>query len=164
MIVLRVFFVSDADAVASSKRTTVARIFSRGRPGLARSVSMRLRIAGRTAQKAMRRPNFHAIPDLAVTGVIAILLATFRVAADRLKMPVGIRTDPDESPRWRNGHGPDAIQYLFVSNRLAVGSDIGETFPRTLSNNARPRIGNITQSGDGGGFNGIDGFGSGESA
>ena len=44
--------------VVSRSRTTAARTFSRGRPGRARSASVRFRIAGNAEAKAIIRPYF----------------------------------------------------------------------------------------------------------
>ena len=111
-------------SVSSSRRTTAARTFSRGRPGRPRSRVDAARgspaAPGRTRSAARTSPTSRRAP---VAGVVAVLLAAPRVAAGRLEVAVRVRADPDVGPGRRDRERPDPVERLVVADPPSVGVD-----------------------------------------
>jgi len=78
-------------------------------------------------------------------GVVAVLLASARVAAGRLNVTVVGRTNPDVRPRRRNRECVDAIERRRVADHATRGGDVRETRPGTAATNARPFVGDVPE-------------------
>src|SRR5262245_25334921 len=66
------------------------------------------------------------IADRSPAAVIAVLFTAAGIAAGRLKMAVGTRTDPDVAPGWRQYEGTNARKCLLIADGSAVGADVAE--------------------------------------
>src|SRR6266404_9316444 len=141
MIVLGVFDIAYADTSGfeqthDRRQNLLAGEAWLGQVGLDAAADCRQRTA-----KVHQAIELHAIPDLPVTCVIAVLFAILGVTAYGLKVAVGIGTDPNRSPGWRNHQQPDAVQYLLIADCLAVRTDISESLSGALPADARPDFG-----------------------
>src|SRR3981189_3050280 len=100
--------------------------------------------------------ELHAIPHLAVTGMITVLLASLRVAAYSLDVTVWTGADPDRSPRRRNYQGLNSRQFLLVANRFSIRRDIASC-TRPFSTYPWSSFRDIPQPGQCGGIDQISG-------
>ena len=139
---------SDADANErrSSSQTTVAMTLSRGSPGARCRDSTRSRIFQSTSLSSNIRSNFVPSRCCRKPRMVAILLATTRVARRDLQMPVLVRADPDVGPRRRNHERAEAPQHLARANYAAVGINVSEAAAVPLPANAGHRIGHVAKS------------------
>src|SRR5579859_5453642 len=77
-------------------------------------------------------------------GMVEILFATFCISAGDLQVAVRIRADPDLLPcRW-NGQFANPLRVRAI-HLFSVGGDITEGGSMTLSLEAGPLIGGLTQ-------------------
>src|SRR5262249_46182823 len=91
----------------------------------------------------------HLVAHFAPQPVVAVLLASARVAAGRLQMTARVWTDPDVLPRRRNHQRADALQLRRSANEAAVGGDIAHARLRADALDAwRAAIVHVTESGD----------------
>ena len=70
--------------------------------------------------------EFGAVPDLAIEGVIAVLLATLGIPADRLNVSKLTGTDPHVGPGRRDHQRADTFQLPLVAYGLPIGCEITE--------------------------------------
>jgi len=83
------------------------------------------------------------VAHLAPTFMIAVLLASARVAGRGLNVTVGNRTDPDVAIRRRNRQSFDASELALVFDGLAVRIEIRKIPAAQLARNAGPRVVNV---------------------
>src|SRR5258705_13447045 len=67
-----------------------------------------------------------AVAAGAPAGVIAVLLATARVATGRLQMTFRVRRDPDVLPGWRDRQTANALQVRRIAGGPAVRPGVAE--------------------------------------
>jgi hypothetical protein len=79
--------------------------------------------------------------------MIAILFATARVSADRLKVSSRIRTDPHVLPCWWYDERTDAGEFLRVPDLSSVRIHIAKGRAVTDALDARARISGVPQTG-----------------
>src|SRR5690606_25241807 len=77
------------------------------------------------------------LADLAIAGVVAVLLAAALVAAGGLEVAVGVGADPDIGPGGRDGQGLDAGEGGLVAEGFAAGAHVGEAPAGPLAGDAR---------------------------
>ena len=93
--------------VQSSRRTTVASTFSRGRPWLAQVALHPLaRMRGSDLAEGQHPAELGLVPHLPPLRMVAVLFPAARVAAGGLDVAVGRGTDPDVGVRRWNGERP----------------------------------------------------------
>ena len=128
LMLLRVLIVADADQGLLQQRNDGRENFPS-------------RQAGQREMSADRRPEFRqdrresddsvvlgALPLGAEARVVPALLPPARVAARHLKVPVGVRADPDVRPGRRDRVGADAGERRGISHDPAIRVAIGERF------------------------------------
>src|SRR5215813_4458090 len=103
-----------------------------------------LRQAFRKAQHAMK---LRALPHLAKTRVIAILLTALSVAPGRLDVTVRLRTNPHLRPGRRYDQGFDALQGSRIVNPHAIRARIPEPFSGPVASDARSLIADMDKTG-----------------
>src|ERR1700689_2707693 len=122
--------------VSSNRRTIAATTFRCGKPGSDKSLLACSRILGRAAPKASNRPNLFSSRTLAITGMIAVLLEAFYIAAHGLDVAVFAGANPYVFPGWGNHEGVNPLQCRFIPRPFQVRSKIVRTFAAAFSNNA----------------------------
>src|SRR6185503_3318160 len=91
-------------------------------------------------------PVFRLVAHLAPARVIAILLASPRVAAGGLQVTVVARADPDRLPRRRYRERADSFQRRGLAHHAAAGRDVAKRRARAPARDPRQRaIGHIAQ-------------------
>jgi len=98
---------------------------------------------------AILRRLFGAVANLAETRVIEVLFAAPGVAACRLQVAIGERTDPHILPGRRDDERADALDGLGVGEVRAVAADVEEAAARFPPPNTRPVVSHVAQAGRG---------------
>ena len=124
----------------------VARTFSRGRPGRARSCSTRSRMVGRAAPKRHHALVLGLVADLAPAGVVAALLAAAGVASGGLEVAVGDGADPDIGPGGRDDERLDAGEGRFVAQGSAFRREIAEGLSAAFAADAGAGVGDVAEA------------------
>ena len=78
-------------------------------------------------------------------GVVAVLLATARIAAHSLEVPSRVGADPDVRPRRRDGQGPDTREDGPVADATAVLAQVVRSSPSARAPVAGRRITDVVQ-------------------
>src|SRR4051794_8356712 len=92
-------------------------------------------------------PELRVVARVAVGGVIAVLLATARVARGRLNVAVGIGTDPDLAPGRRDRERVDPLALAPIDDAHAVRQIIGPAAADALARDAALVVGDVAQPG-----------------
>src|SRR6266571_4002686 len=92
---------------------------------------------GKSLTKSDHPVIFGLVAYFAPARMIAVLLASFRVAPGRLDMALRIGTNPYIGPGGRNAQFFNTLQLVWVVNGLAIQPDIAEAFADTLTPYAR---------------------------
>jgi len=125
IVLAGIFFVSNANQADLSSDDGGEDFF----PRQTAKAKSRLRVCG-AGQRAAKREHpgilFH--PDLAPAEVIAMLFAPAGVAASRLEVTLGIRTNPDVAPGGRNDERLIRFK-TWASRTAAPGHFDTETLP-----------------------------------
>src|SRR6516165_5306182 len=77
--------------------------------------------------------------------MITILLASARIAAGRLDVPVGYGANPHVGPGRRNGKRADAVEHLPVRERAALRTQVGKSLAGLPASQSRPLVRHIAQ-------------------
>ena len=77
--------------------------------------------------------------------VVAVLLATPRVAAGRLEVAVRARADPHVGPRRRDGQAPDPLERVWIADEPTIGVAIGEAPPGPAARDPRSGVAGVAQ-------------------
>ena len=91
--------------------------------------------------------ELRVVANFAVSRVVAVLLATPRIARGDLQMASGRRADPHVGPSRRNHELADALQLSGVANLGAVRSRVREPAPAPPTSDAGTRVGHVPQTG-----------------
>ncbi len=91
--------------------------------------------------------KFDAVPDLAVTSVIAVLLATLGIASNSLNVTIWVGADPNRRPRGRDYQGRDSSQFLLVANGFSICIEVAKSRSGAFADDAWPCFGDILQFG-----------------
>src|SRR6185369_12393027 len=83
------------------------------------------------------------VPHRAPCLVVAILLATARIAPGGLDVPARRRTNPYARPRRRNRERANALEFRTVAYRRATRRAVDETFAATQALDAGPGVANM---------------------
>src|SRR5882672_11386562 len=138
-------------SVLSSSITTVARIWrrvrSRAHVALDALADLRKDLA-----ELEHAAEFRRVARVAVQRVVAVLLATARVAGGGLDVAVRVRADPHVGPRGWDHQAVDALALRGVPDLRAVGRIERPTLACALARDAGDAVGDVGQAGTGGGL------------
>src|SRR5450759_309003 len=81
--------------------------------------------------------EFAVITRCSPSSMIAVLFASARIAAGRLKVPACVRADPYIGVSRRNGEIANAFQRRRVRDAFPVGREIAKALARTSTADAR---------------------------
>jgi hypothetical protein len=94
---------------------------------------------------------FRLVAHAAPFRMVAVLLASARVAARGLQVAVGLRADPDIGPGRGNHERLDALERGFVRDRLALGREVAEAILARFAPDAGLVVVDVAQAGSLGG-------------
>jgi hypothetical protein len=145
-IVLRVLLVADTDErLLEQLHDGGEHLFSR-KPAPAQILFGPRANAAERACERDQTSIFHVVANLAPARMIAILLASARVAADYLNVSERVGADPHLRPRRRDHERLDSMEHCRIGHRSAVGADVSEASrPAGAANARRPRIADVMQ-------------------
>ena len=131
--------------VTSRSRTSVANTFSRGRPGRARSLSTRRRIAGRASLNASILPNFVSSRVSRHFGWYRYCLRPLASRPTAWRCPFGCGQIHTSVVGRRDRQRANSSEHVLVANPLAVGADVAEALAGSPSTNARHGVADVAE-------------------
>jgi hypothetical protein len=137
-VLLRVLLVADAHERGLQK-------LDDGCHDLLSGQTLAAQVAGDSSANAWQNPSEAEHPSelvlvahLAPARVVAVLLASSRIAAGRLQVAARTRGDPDVLPRRRDGERPDAVERVGVAHHPTLGIGVDESL--ALARAPYPRL------------------------
>ncbi len=145
VVLLGVALVADADAGALEELHEERQHLA---PWQARRRDVGAHVAADTRQRFRELEQVIELVRIAqhpVARVVAVLLASARVAARGLQVPALVAADPDRGPRRRNREPLESFDLRLVGHALALRVEVGEALAGRLAAKSLLAVARIAQ-------------------